>query len=92
MVHVGTHGNLGHIHVTIGNGHQPQILLAHSLTRGGKLGHGSPGRCFGRLATGVGIDLRIQNEYVQIIAHGQHMIQASIANIVGPAIPSDDPL
>ena len=81
----------GHVNIFIIHGQHRQIFLAGSFTSGGKLGDGPPRRGFGRLSTGVGVDFGIQHQQVDILTSGQNMIQASIADIVGPAITTDNP-
>ena len=69
----------------------PSSFLRVSLPRGGKFGDGPGGGSLGRLAAGVGVDLRIENQQVNIGAGCQHVIYAPEADIVSPAVPADDP-
>src|SRR5205085_422101 len=56
-----------------------------------ELGDGAARGGFGCLASGIGVDLGIEDEDVDIAATGEHVIEAAIADIVGPAIAADDP-
>ena len=44
LLWIGAHGDLRHVHVAVGHGHQAQILLAGALAGGGELRHGAGGR------------------------------------------------
>ena len=46
---------------------------------------------FGGLAAGIGIYFGIQHQDVDVFAHGKHMVQTAVADIVGPAVAADDP-
>ena len=43
------------------------------------------------LAARVGVDLGIENQDVDVAATGQNVVQATKADIIGPAIAADDP-
>src|SRR5690606_11076841 len=42
-------------------------------------------------AAGVGVDLGDEHQDVDVAAGGEHMIQAAVADVVGPAVAADDP-
>ena len=46
---------------------------------------------FGRLAAGVGVDLGIEDQDVDVAAGGDHVVEAAEADVVGPAVAADDP-
>ena len=91
MYVLGTGGDRGHVDVLVGHGDHAQVLLRGRLASGGELGHRAPGGRLGGLATGVGIDLGIQHQQVDVLARGQRMVQATEADVVGPAVAADDP-
>ena len=91
LVHVRAHGDLRHVHIAVGHGHQAQILLAGALAGGRELGHGAGRRGLGSLSAGVGVDLGIEHEHVDVLALGQHMVQSAVADVVGPAVAAEDP-
>ena len=66
-------------------------FLATRLAAGGELGDRAARRGFGHLAAGVGIDLGVEHQDVDVAAGGQHVIQAAVADVVGPAVAADDP-
>ena len=47
--------------------------------------------CLGRLAAGVGVDLGVEHQHVDVASAGQHVVQAAEADVVGPAVAADDP-
>ena len=48
-------------------------------------------RGFGGLAAGIGIKLRIQHQYVYVLAHRDDMVQATVTDIIGPAVSAEYP-
>ena len=44
-----------------------------------------------RLATGVGVDLGVEHEDVDVAARGQDVVEPAEADVVGPAVAADDP-
>ena len=57
----------------------------------GELGDGAARRGFRRLAAGVGVDLGVEHQQVHVASAGQHVIQAAVADVIGPAVAADDP-
>ena len=92
LVVVGPHGDLRHVNVTISGGDEAEVLLSDALTAGGKLGHGTRRRSLGGLAAGVGVNFGVEDENVHIFAAGDHVVQSAVANVVGSAVTTDDPL
>ena len=74
---VGTHGNLRHVHVTVGHRDLAQRLLLDLLACGGKLSNLSQTRGLGCLTSRIGVDLGVKDEDVDIIARGEDVIQAT---------------
>ena len=85
------HGHAGHVDVAVAHGDEAEILLGTGLAAGGKFRYRAARRGFGRLAAGVGIDLGIEHQHVHVAAAGQHVIEAAVADVVGPAVAADDP-
>ena len=88
---VGAHGDLGHVHIAVGHGDLGQGLLLHFLTGSGELGHLADVGSLGSLAAGVGVDLGVEDEDVDILAGSQDVVQAAEADVVGPAVAAEDP-
>ena len=88
---IGAHGHLSHIDVAIAHEHHAQVLLLGALACCGKLSSGTHGRCLGGLSAGIGIHLGIQHQHIDILAGGQHVIQAAEADIIGPAVAAEGP-
>ena len=89
---VGSHGNLCHINVAVSGGNHTQVFLAHTLAGSGELGDGAERGCLGRLAACVGVYFRVEYEDVHIFAGRNHVVQATVADVVGSAVATDDPL
>src|SRR3989338_6467111 len=83
--------DMGNVNMTVAHGNLPQILLAGRLAAGGKLSRGAARRSLGTLSAGVGIDFSIEHQNIDVAAGSQHMIQATEADIVSPAVAADDP-
>ena len=81
----------GDIDAAVAHGHEGQVLLAGRLAAGGELGDRAARRGLGRLAAGVGVDLGIEDQHVDVAAAGEHVIEPAVADVVGPAIAADDP-
>ena len=43
------------------------------------------------LPAGVGVDLRVQHQHVDVGPGGQHVVEPAVADVVGPAVAADDP-
>jgi hypothetical protein len=68
-----------------------EVLTRDALAGGRELGHGSEGRRLRRLAAGVRIDLGIEHQDVDVATGRQHVVESAIADVVGPAVATDDP-
>ncbi len=44
-----------------------------------------------RLSAGVGVDLGIEHQQVDVASAGEDVIEAAVADVVGPAVAADDP-
>ena len=88
---VGTHSDLGHVHIAVLHGDLGKALLLHFLTGCGKLADLADVGGLGSLSAGVGIDLSIKDEDVHILLGGDNVIQSAVADVVGPAIATEDP-
>ena len=91
MLVASPHGYAGDVDVAVGHGHQAQILLNGRLAPRRKLGHRTDGSRLRHLAARVGVHLRIHHQHVDVAPAGQDVIQAAIADVVGPAVAADDP-
>ena len=84
-------GDRSDVNVAIAHRHQAQVFLVNRLARGGELGRGAQRRALGSLPAGVGVNLRIEHQDIDIMAHRQDMIEAAKSDVVGPAIAADEP-
>ena len=87
----GAHGDVGHVDVAVAHGHQGQVLLARGLAAGRELGDRAARRGFRHLAAGVGVDLGVEHQDVDVAAGGQHVVESAVADVVGPAVAAEDP-
>ena len=88
---VGAHGNMRDVDGSVGHGHHPQILLGAAFSRRGELRHCAAWSGFRHLAAGIRVDLGIQHQDLYIAAGSEDMIQAAVADVVSPSIPSYQP-
>ncbi len=91
MLRIGAHRDLGHINVAIGDRLQREVLARGALAGRGEFRHRAERRRLRRLAAGVGIDLGVEHQHVDVAAAGQHVIEPAVADVVGPAVAADDP-
>ena len=83
--------DLRHVDVAIGDGLKRQILARRALAGGGELGRGAERRRLRGLAAGVGIDLGIEHQDVDVAILGEDVVEPAGADVVGPAVAADDP-
>ena len=85
------HGDARHVDAAVAHGHHGQVFLGRRLAAGRELGHRAARRGFRHLAAGVGVDLGIQHQDVDVAAGRQHVVQSAVADVVSPAVAADDP-
>ena len=61
------------------------------VTGSGELSDLAQVRGLGGLTAGVGVDLGVEDEDVDVVAGSQDVVQATEADIVGPAVAAEDP-
>ena len=88
---VSAHGYLSHIHIAVAHGDLSQRLLLGLLTGSGELCHLADVGGLGSLTAGVGVDLGIEDEDVDVLAGSQNVVHAAEADVVGPAVAAEDP-
>ena len=88
---VGAHGDLCHIDIAVAHGDLRKALLLDFLAGYGKLCNLADVGSLGSLAAGVGIHFGIEHEDVDVLVGRQHVVHAAEADIIGPAVASEDP-
>ncbi len=88
---VAAHGHFRHVSRAVIHGHHGQVFFGGGLAAGRELGHRAARRGFGHLAARVGVDFRIEHQDIHVAVGCQHVIQAAVADVVGPAVAADDP-
>ena len=91
LIGIGAHGALGHIDVIVGHHQHAKVFLLGLLAAGLELGNSTHRRGLGGLAAGVGVDLGVHQQDIHVLAHGEHVIQTAVADIVGPAVAAVHP-
>ena len=91
LVSVRAHGDLRHVDVTVGEGHQAEVLLARSFASRVEPGDGRGRRRLRRLAARVRIHLGVDDENVDVLARRQDVIEPAVPDVVRPAVAADDP-
>ena len=87
-----THGNLCNIDVAVALGNHAEVFLADLLTRGSELGNSASGSSLGGLSTSVGVNLGIDNDYVDIFARSEDVVETAESDIIAPTVTTEDPL
>ncbi len=62
-----------------------------ALPAAANLADGAERRRLRRLAAGVRVDLGVEHQDVDVAPVGQHVIEAAVADVVGPAVAADEP-
>ena len=85
------HRDAGDVDVAVGHRHHAEILLRSGLAAGGELRNCGARSGLRSLTAGVGINLGVEHEDVHVASAGQDVIEAAVADVVGPAVATDDP-
>ena len=88
---VSTQCDLSNIDVTVGHSDLGQALLADLLTSSSELADFTNVGSLGCLSTGVGVHLSIEDHHVDILAGSQNVVQTTEADVVCPAVTTEDP-
>ena len=88
----GAHSHLRHIDVAVALGNHTEVFLADLLAAGGELGDSTGRGGLRALSAGVGVHLGVHNDDVDILAAGQHVVQAAESDVLAPAVAAEDPL
>ena len=86
-----THGDLGNVDIVIHHGDAAQVLLRSGFAGVGELRDSTDSSRLGGLPAGVGVDLGVDDEDVHIDAGGKDMVEAAVADVVGPAVAAIHP-
>ena len=88
---VGAEGDVGDVDVPVGDRLEPEVLLGDRFARRGELGRRAERRRLGLLAAGVRVDLGVEHQDVHVAAEREHVVEAAVADVVGPAVAADEP-
>ena len=88
----GAHSHLRHIDVAVALGNHTEVFLADLLTAGGELGDSAGRGGLRALSAGVGVHLGVDDDDVDILAAGQHVVQTAESDVIAPAVAAEDPL
>ena len=75
LLGVGTHRDAGHVHAAVGDRLEGHVLLGHGLAGGRELGDRAERRRLRHLAAGVGVDLGIEHEHVDVAPAREHVVE-----------------
>ena len=85
------HRDLRDVDIPVSDRHQAEILFRASLAGRRKLGHSRARRRLRGLSTGIRIDLGVEHQDVDVAPGREHVIEAAIADVVRPAVATDNP-
>ena len=88
---LGAEGDGGDVDVAVGHGNDTEVLFCRRPAGDRELRRRAQRRRFGLLSAGIGIDLGVQDQDVDVAVRRQDVIQAAVADVVSPAIAADDP-
>ena len=92
LTRIGGDSDGGDVDVLVLHGHTTQVLLHQRLAASSELGDSGHLSGLGLLTTGVGVHFGIEDEDVDVFALSEDVIDTTVANIVGPAISTNNPL
>ena len=84
-------GDVRDVDVAVGHRQHAEVLLRDRLAVRGELGRGADRRRLRRLAARVRVDLGVEDEDVDVLVRGEDVVEAAVADVVGPAVAADDP-
>ena len=88
----GAHSDLGDIDVAVALGNHTEVFLADLLAAGGELGDGTRGSGLRALSAGVGVHLGVDDDDVDVLAAGQHVVETAESDVIAPTVTAEDPL
>ena len=88
---IGTDGDLCDVDVTVGHRDFGEALLLDVLAGCCELRDLAETGCLRGLAARVGVDLGVEDEDVDVLLAGDDVIEAAVADVVGPAVAAEDP-
>src|SRR3990172_940892 len=88
---LGAEGDARHVDVAVAHRQEAQVLLRARLAGDGELRRGADGRRLRRLAARVRVHLGVEHQDVHLSPHREHVVEATVADVVGPAVAADDP-
>ena len=91
LAHFRAEGHPRHIDVAVHVGEQAEVLLLGRLAGRRELGHRAERRRLRLLAAGIGIDLGVEHEDVHVTLAGQDVVEAAVADVVGPPVAPHQP-
>mmetsp|Transcript_65587 Transcript_65587/g.170314 ORF Transcript_65587/g.170314 Transcript_65587/m.170314 type:complete len:208 (-) Transcript_65587:1669-2292(-) len=91
LLRVHVHADRGHVNSLVRHGQPAQVLLRRPLAALRKLGHGAGRSGLRSLTACVAVHLCIQHQDLHVLLAGDHVVQASVADVVCPAVAANNP-
>src|SRR4029453_2908024 len=91
LSHLGPKSHAGHIDMTVHGSEEAQVFLPYGFSGGSELRGGAQRRRLGLLSASVRVDLSAEYQHVHIAPARENMIEAAVADVVGPSIATDQP-
>ena len=85
------HTNLCHVHVSVGHCHHAKVLFLDTFARSGKFRNCACGRRLACLSACVGVHFGVQYQNVYVFAACQHVVKSAVADVVSPAVATENP-
>ncbi len=88
---VGPEGHGGDVGAAPVHRVHPEVFLGCNLPPRRELGHGRHRGGLRHLPAGIGVHLAVEHQDVHVAARSQDVVQPAVTDVVGPAVPADDP-
>ena len=82
---------MSNVYIAVAHGNFGQALLLDVLAGSCKLSNLADIGRLRSLTAGVGVNLGIENEDVHVVTGSNHVVKATVTNVVGPAVATEDP-
>ena len=91
LIVVSAHRDLRGVDIAVAHGDRRKVFLLHGLTGSSELRNGADRGSLGSLSAGVGVNLGVEDEDVDVLAGSDDVIQTAEADIISPAVAAEDP-
>ena len=91
LLFVRTHSALRDVNVAVTHSHHAEVFLLRSLAARGEFRDRAGRSRFTCLSAGVGVNFGIYDEYVDVFALSENVIESAVTDVLSPTVAAEDP-